>query len=268
MLKPHISKLLIVVLYKTDISSASSLQAIKFALSATSADKIFIWDNSTRPQTDAEIEEYASQLSAAVEYRHTPDNISLARIYNTIISENRGLELVFIFDQDSSFDATYFEEIEEAASANKHINLFLPLITVGDKYVSPGHFQYFKGKYWVEPHYGMISAKNTVAVMSGMCIRMVYLKTFGGFNEALKLYGIDTNFMIRYGRDNQYLYVIHATFKHHLSDFTAEPHEVKRRRFADFKKSSQINATLFPWPIRVMTHAFLFYRTLKNLMSR
>ncbi len=172
--------------------------------------------------------------------------MSLAAIYNSALAANSGYDMLHLFDQDSSFGPAYFKTIAAAANAHPEVNLFLPLIRCSGLLISPGHFFLFKGKYWAAPKTGLVTAKNNVAIASGMAICTGYLKTFGGFEERLKLYGIDTNFMLRYARDNQFFYVIDAGFEHDVAEHKAESREVKKRRFADFKQSSLINAKLFP----------------------
>ena len=263
------SRLFIIVLYKTDIAESNTVKSlIAAAKELNSKDKLTIWDNSPQEQPREYLKQAVDALRIHTTYRHTPENISLAHIYNSAIAADSVHDLVFLFDQDSYFDSRYLSDMEAAVEANAAINLFVPLIKVGETVVSPGHFHYFKGKYWDKPRYGIVPANNNIAIASGMCIRMQYIRQFGRFDERLNLYGIDTNFMIRYSQDNQIFYVVKTFFQHHLSDFAVEKKETKDRRFADFKRSSIINAKLFPLHIRLATHAFLFYRTLKHLISR
>lgn len=226
-------------------------------------DKIFIWDNSPSPQSTNELNGFSTRLKCETEYRNTPENISLAKIYNAIIDENPDFATVCFFDQDSQFDRAYFQTLTGAGSEAPEIGLFLPLIIHNNTIVSPGHFHYFKGKYWESIHYGIVKTKNTTAIMSGIAVRMSHLAKFGIFDERLKIYGVDTNFMIRFSRENDLLYVMDVPFQHDLSDFNDEAASVKIKRFEDFKKASIINAQLFPLPIRILTHLFLWYRTLR-----
>lgn len=257
------NRLILIVLYNTPLSASQTVRSIvaaRFVLGAR--DHVVLWDNSPTAQEAREHAWFGNSYPHSWEYVHTPENRSLACIYNTCISQQPDFSHVAFFDQDSAFTATYFEAANAAAAANPDINLFAPLIRSEERIVSPGHFFYFKGKYWTRPRWGRIPARNTVAVMSGLYVRMDYLKRFGGFDERLSLYGIDTNFMIRYSRGNNLLYVLDTPFDHELSQFADEGRAARRRRFENFKQASRINATLFPQPVRWLTNLYLLYRTL------
>lgn len=254
-------QLFIVVLYKCDISKSQSIISLNSCKTLISSEeKIFVWDNSPVSQPGDELE-FLNEFKCEIEYRHTPQNISLGRIYNTIIKENLKYDLVYIFDQDSSFEIDYLNAVSRAEKEHPLINLFLPLIKVKEQVVSPGHFYYFKGKYWKKDQLGIVKAKNNVAVSSGMAIRMSYLDNHERFEERLKLYSIDTNFMIRYSIDNEYFYVIDAKFGHELSDFDHEDVETKLRRFKDLRASAMLNSYLFAVQYRILTYLFYLYRS-------
>jgi hypothetical protein len=257
-------RLIVTVLYRTELPAAQTVRSLldnKRQLS--DKDKIVLWDNSPTPQAEQALEQIKAELPCTVEYHHTPENISLAKIYNTVYRSNPDFETLYIFDQDSSFSESYFEQVSIAEKKHPEINLFLPLIRAGQTIISPGNFFYFKGQYWKQARLGVVPARRNTAIASGMAIRMSYLLQSGGFEEQLQLYGIDTNFMLRYAKKNKYFYVFDVDFQHDISEFKKEDRQTKLRRFEDFKKSSLINAKLFPWHVRMFTRAFLWYRSTK-----
>ena len=259
------ARLLIVVLYRLSVRESPTLQSLARCTGELDAgDIVVVWDNSPESQDRKDLAELGAALPAALHYRHTPENLSLALIYNRAIAAHPEASFVFLLDQDSGFGEEYFREIDTAAAAHPDINLFMPLIRHGRQVVTPGHFHYFKGKYWRTAQYGRVNARGNTAITSGMCIRMPYLQRLGGFDERLRLYGIDTNFMIRYSRDNAFFFVISAPFSHHLSDFAQEDRVIKKARFDDFRRASMINAKLFPLPVQVLTRLFLWYKTLRG----
>lgn len=256
-------RLIVIVLYRIELFASQTVQSLldnKHQLS--DKDKVVLWDNGPTPQDAHSLTRIQAHLACKVEYCHTPENISLAVIYNQAYQKNPGFRMVHLFDQDSSFDAAYFEAVADAEQLHPEVNLFLPLIRAGQTIISPGHFFYFKGQYWKKAQLGLVPATRNTAIASGMAIRMRYLQQFGGFEESLRLYGIDTNFMLRYAKDNSHFYVFDVKFQHDISEFKAEDKEVKRRRFEDFKKSSLINSKLFPLPVRLLTRLFLWYRSI------
>ncbi len=253
------------VLYRQTLDSAASVASLRAcAPFLSSGDRVTLWDNSPEPQDARALDALSEALPLPFTYLHHPDNKPLSYAYNEAVRHSDGAELIVFLDQDSHFDGRYLTTLREAARAHPEINLFAPLIRHGNQVVSPGHFRYFKGKYWSTAQYGPTQAQGTVAIMSGVAVRTAYLQQdFGGFDERLKLYGIDTNLFLRYAKTNRQFYVLDVPFGHDLSDFNDEPYAVKQRRFEDFARASRHNARLFPVPARWLTGLFLWYKRLQ-----
>lgn len=226
-------------------------------------DTLLLWDNSPEPQDAEALRRLQEALPAKLIYRHHPENTPLSRVYNEAVALDVPYDLLVFLDQDSSFDARYLEALQEAAAAHPEIALFAPLIRVDEKVVSPGHFRYFKGKYWSAPQWGKVPAENTVAVMSGLAVRRSFFRKFGCFDERFRLYGIDTNLMLRHAKLHSHFFVLDAPFGHDLSDFAEESAATRRFRFEEFYHSSLLNAEWLPLPARLLTRLFLWYRRLR-----
>ncbi|WP_340064179.1 hypothetical protein [Ascidiimonas aurantiaca] len=228
-----------VVLFKEKLLEAStikSLLSIKNELN-TFGTKLVIWDNSPGKQKKKHIESLEN-IFDRFEYFHTPENLSLSKIYNNIYKFNLGYKFLILFDQDSKFSIDYFNEIFKESLALPEINLFLPIIRAKSLIVSPANRFFVTGRYWKEKKTGVVDAKNKLAVTSGMSISMNYLKnTFNEFNEELNLYGIDTDFMIQYEKKNSNFFVLDYEMNHDLSYFNIESLEKRLFRFSNHKKS-------------------------------
>ena len=202
--------LILIVLYECKVKDSLSYTSLLKSSEYLSASKLILWDNSSSIQSIDDISCFQD-----IKYIHTPENISLSKIYNRVIQENEGYDYMIILDQDSSFTSDYFHKTEIAINTNPDINLYLPIVKSGFIIVSPGNYKVFKGSYWEKEKYGKIEVKNTLAINSGMIINFNYLKNiFKGYDERLKFYGTDTYFMFEYAKDNKYCYVIDYIFKH------------------------------------------------------
>lgn len=255
------SKLIIVVLYNCAVSSSATLSAVLSSKLIRTQDKVMLWDNSAKQITSADRSELDG-LAAKFEYVHTPENTALSVVYNNCVKANMNYDFALIFDQDSAFDDTFFEAFENAYHDNPSIALFLPLITMGQQVVSPGHYHQFKGKYWKKAVYGIVESKNNIAIASGLIIKIAALQRIGYFEEKLNLYGIDTNFMIRYSRVFDQFFVLNAHFAHDLSAFNDEIVTTKLRRFNNHKSAALFNASLFPLSTQVIARVYYFYKSL------
>jgi hypothetical protein len=235
---PEISYLLGVVLYKEDISVSNtigSLILIKDFLNSKNY-KIVIWDNSPEKQNKAELD----LLTAfnCYEYVHTPKNLSLAKVYNTIYQTNKEYNLLILFDQDSKVSKDYFVKLSIAEEENNSINLFLPIIKVDNLIYSPANRFLVTGRHWDKERYGAVECSKKLAITSGMAIRTNYLRMKSEtFNEDLTIYGIDTDFMIQFEKNNLHFFVLDYSMIHQLSLFENESIEKKLFRFSNHKKS-------------------------------
>lgn len=259
-----LSKLILIVLYRVKPGDSQTLLSLRESAGMLRADDVvLVWDNSPEAASPEAIATVSEGSPASWMYRSTPENRSLAAIYNEATRLIPGKDLLLIFDHDSHFSSDFFAKLDSASAANPDIDLFVPLIRQGDLIVSPGHFRYFKGSLWKKPGYGRVPSRNTVVIGSGMAIRSRFLETFGGFEERLQLYGIDSNFMLRYAGKNPFFFVMDPRFGHSMEDYRSHDVATLRRRLDAFNYASRINAELFPWPVRLLTEAFLAYKSIK-----
>ena len=238
--------LILIVLYECKIEESLSYISLFKSSAYLSNSKLIFWDNSASIQS---VDFDGISFLQQVKYIHTPKNISLSKIYNKVIQNNEGYDYLIILDQDSSFESDYFEKLNSAVTEHSSINLFLPLIKSGKTIVSPGDYKIFKGSYWKKEQYGIIDAKNILAINSGMAINFNYLKNmYKGYDERLRFYGTDTFFMFEYSKDNNVLFVIDYVFKHSSALLDRDEgvhHQIMR-----------LNDLFFSWKITNEHHKF------------
>jgi GT2 family glycosyltransferase len=233
---------IVVVLYKEDLEQSSSIQSVR-SISGSIEFELFAWDNSPTAQTKHQIGDL-QRVIPRLKYIHTPENVSMARIYNQVTRwMDDKSEFLLLLDQDSIFSVEFLQKGFEAIRANPNLNLFVPYIKVEEQIFSPGHYSFIKGKYWKSLSLGVIEAKNTVAVSSGMLIRKSYLlMNYPAFDERLRLYGIDSDFLINFARRNKFLFVLDYGLGHNLSVTADEKVTQKLFRFRDLCYSLKIIA--------------------------
>lgn len=263
-----IKKLILIVLYKCSIEDSSTIKSILNCQSELSSDdKLLIWDNSPINQSQKDIDELITKFNSKIEYKNTPENISLSKIYNFAITQNQNFDFIILFDQDSIFDYYFFSKFKLALQDDPELNLFLPLIESNGKIISPGYFRSFKGSHWKDRKFDKILSKNMMALSSGMIIKMTVFNIIGLFDENLLFYGIDTNFFLRFRKYFTCFYVLDVYFNHNISDFNKEDLKTKIWRFNEFKKSSIYNSKLFPFYVQWLTILFLIYKAFKNCLT-
>jgi GT2 family glycosyltransferase len=232
----------VVVLYKEDLDQSLSIQSLCSIIGSIDFE-LFVWDNSPVAQMPEQVEQLQLVIPR-LKYIYTPENVSMARIYNQVTRwMDKKSEFLLLLDQDSIFSEEFLQRAFAAIHTHPKVNLFVPYIKVGDQIFSPGHYSFIKGKYWKTLSLGLVEAKNTVAVSSGMLIRKSYLlANYPSFDERLRLYGIDSDFLITYAKKNQFLFVVDYCLGHHLSVTSDEKIAQKLFRFRDLCYSLKIIA--------------------------
>lgn len=229
---------IVVVLYKTAPAASPTLRSLRAAAGSASATRLIIWDNSPQP---------AEQPYAAVSlpaerctYIHTPENVSLARIYNEVADRSEPGGWLLILDQDTELPPDYLEVFRRSRRENPDLKLFAPTIEAGGRYVSPASFAFGWGRYWRRPREGRQPARRTSAIASGLFVaRELLASAETRFDERLRLYGIDTAFFIRYARRYPEFAILPVVLRHDLSFDTATV-SARARKLCDMLAANAI----------------------------
>jgi hypothetical protein len=209
--------LALVIVYGTAPLQTTSLQTLLASKFDHSRLRILVWDNSKAPAPHAE------ELDAlGVGYVSTPDNLALSMIYNRVIANHlQQGEHLLLLDQDSKLPPDFLSCCDATVTQNDDVDLFLPMIHANGNWVSPLTYIAGWGRYWKEPRVGRMPARETCAINSGMLISSRYLKgEFPGYDERLRFYGTDTQFMLDYMDRRRELVVLDVRFDHDLSFFS------------------------------------------------
>lgn len=112
-----------------------------------SGSKLVIWDNSSDVQEDSQIVWVKNNLNnIEVCYIHTPKNMPLSKIYNSIRSDFQDIaKFIVLLDQDSKFCSNFFIQHKALIKQGEISNLYLPIIKFKNTIISPAWLFYFKG---------------------------------------------------------------------------------------------------------------------------
>jgi len=225
--------LALIVVYGTDPVDTTSLQTLLANEFDRGRRRILVWDNSPTPKADAKQLQRAGLL-----YRSTPENLGLSIIYNRVIAQElRPDEHLLLLDQDTVLPATYLANADAAIRQHPDIDLFLPMIRANGNWVSPLDYYLGWGRYWPAPREGRMKSGRICAINSGMVIAARYLQEDGRrqiYDELLRFYGTDTQFMLDYSDRRDELVVLDARLEHDLSFFSDSVQE-RARKFAEMR---------------------------------
>lgn len=228
-------------------------------------DQVILWDNSSAILSTTKISAFAeAMIPSHVRYVGDGKNYPLSFVYNHIIEFISRDDILVIFDHDSTFNDEYFIKLFSAIEENPDINLFVPQIYRGDLLMSPALNYYYIGKYFNGIKPGQHSSSHMFAINSGMAIRGKYLKgNFEGWNPKLKFYGTDNDFMFKYQRDNERLYVLDVTIQHILNSYDITDMMSYAQRFKSQRDAAFINMESQNFLIQVRVRMYYWLLTIK-----
>lgn len=214
-------KTFLVVLYNKTLFESETINSI-ISWGPSEYDKIselIIWNNSVLSLEEKNKRDLNLCLSKTkIHYCEDGLNHPLSEIYNTVIRNLPLSHTLVILDHDSVLPVDYLIRLEEALSKYPDVNLFLPQIYYDSQLVSPAKFYFFYGIYLKKIESGIIKSKFVTAINSGMAIRGHYLKLeYPGYNERIKFYGTDNDFMYRYSKQNSQIVILDVKIKHTLN---------------------------------------------------
>lgn len=234
--------LFLVVVFNKSFDESDTLKSLKEGQSIFgSSAQLIVWDNSMLPQLDIDTLKNNFLTLNGVSYTNTKQNLGISEIYNKVINSNLGKhKWLVLLDDDTWLTEEYFKEIILLLQTNKDSYLFLPRIISNNTLVSPAKLYYFFGRYlsYIEP--GITPSKHLMAINSGMVIKLSYFEKYDfRYDEYLRFYGTDNNFMMSYSRNVSECYVMQSELSHSLSQFDLnESVEKKAYRFRQILKGT------------------------------
>ena len=165
-------------------------------------------------------------------------NCPLAKVYNDASEPKSAYEWFVILDDDTQLPLDFLESLVEADRDGFGADIAVPIVRCGDLIVSPGQYNFVKGKHLTEVQRGMLPSYNLVAIASGMAIRHRYIASFPRpFDERLSFYGVDTRFCLDYRDRRPALFVTSATLEHDSALWKSQDKDEQLRRFKLLRQS-------------------------------
>lgn len=231
---------ILVCLFNKSIKTSNTIQSLLKSVHLIDKEIVFIWDNSHKPLDEKSIQFLKSKF-VNFEYNHTPENLVLSKIYNSLIDAQKNSDgYLMLCDDDSDIPELFFVRLKEQIKANPAINLFLPKIYSNSVMISPAKDYLIKTSLIKGLGNGLLNSEFITAINSGMVIsNRVFLSGFR-YDERLNFYGTDNFFMYHYAKKNQDLIVLDVSIDHDLSFNGKENITNKVRIFKEIKRANRI----------------------------
>ena len=210
--------LAVVVIYNTNFTDCITLSTIN-ANKFESGEKIdfIVYDNSHIPQNPSSLLEY-SNLNC--EYFFDTDNPGVSKAYNYGASQAiiKNKKYILLLDQDTKFPNDSLLKYLSSINSHKDSSLFCPILKTNHGIYSPSNYYFRRGTNWKDAKPGIYSLKNKSALNSGLLVNVSSYLLVGGYNEKIKLYFSDFDFINRFRTIVNQVVVIDLVCWHSLSD--------------------------------------------------
>lgn len=258
-----LSFLAVVVVYGSKPVETPSLLSLANCRLERCRLRTIVWDNS--PFGDGVD---LSALGLCGEYVATPTNLSLSTIYNHVVSCHlRPGEYLLLLDQDTVLPNDYLLKAQAAISAHPDVDLFLPMVWANGRWASPVTYLCGWGKQWGSRQVGEITSNRISAINSGMIISDTYLLgSFPIYDERLRFYGTDTQFMLDYMDRRRSLCMMDTVIDHDLSYFSAAS-STRASKFAVMKAAYDVIYEKRPWIQRVAVRLMMLAVSLRYALK-
>ncbi len=232
--------LVCIVLYEQSLNKITTFKSLQSAAYTSNLFlDTFIYDNSKNAQPQHIIEE-VSKTCRTLHYIHDETNPGVSRAYNKAaeLAQTLNKEWLVLYDQDTTIQSSYFNELLININLNSSIKLFCPVVNSSDKIISPAIFLFGRSfmKRYVKP--GQKKLKYYSLINSGLAIRLDALKSVGGYDEEFKLDFSDHYFVYKFRKKFHFFFVLNNTILQQLSSYERGDDEKVYNRFFVYLKSA------------------------------
>ncbi|MFD2864949.1 hypothetical protein ACFSYC_09660 [Mucilaginibacter antarcticus] len=202
-----------------------------------------IYDNSADSQTinQQNYPEYD------ITYIHDATNPGVSKAYN--VAARIGTDLrkkwLLLTDQDTTFPLNTFTAYADATIEYADQVMFVPILNSLSGIYSPCLYHFNRGSAWPDPQPGLYSFKNKSMLNSGILIKINAFNSINGYDEKVKLYFSDFNFVDRLKIKYDKFVVINLICHHSLSDLITTDVEPSLRRFKYYCEGAFFSAITY-----------------------
>lgn len=225
--------LAVLVLYETRLEHCESFLSLSKNLkNSGSKMDIVVYDNSSEPSYEKE----ANFDNWNLHYIHDRSNPGVSKAYNEgfKIGKELNKKWLLLLDQDTTFPQDALIKYFDAMNSYKNSVLFAPVLIVNNKIYSPSRYYLKRGFHLKSINAGLNRIRNKTLLNSGICISLDAFEKIGGFNEKVKLYFSDFNFIDRYRRHYSDFIVLDTLCEHKMFTIENKNAQSQLRRFTYF----------------------------------
>lgn len=222
--------LAIVVIYNTAVNESLSLRTLednKLKLD------VVVYDNSPVPFLKNAGNPFRY---LQINYLHNPSNPGVSTAYNYAADLGRKMNKRFLIllDQDTKLPSNALTTYLEAINSYPSHHLFAPRLNFQGKLFSPCKYLFKRGYHLKNITAGEHSLRKMNFLNSGLLISLVMYTQVGGYDESIKLYFSDFEFIDRVKMHLDAFILLNIEYEHELSSGDRSDKEKAITRFTFF----------------------------------
>lgn len=229
----------VVVLYKRTLAQSVTLQTLNASAASMGEKlKILIYDNSP---TALHLTECSSLKNLNIYYEHDSTNPGVSKAYNVgaLHAQRNRCSHLLLTDQDTYFPLDSLEKYVNGVNESGEVKLFCPILQTQHGIVySPAKYVFRRGKIWKDVAPGKYHLHNKTALNSGLLIGTDAFFEAGGYDERIKLYFSDFEFINRFRSRFEFMQVLDLVCLHSLSDIEVTDRTSALKRFRYYTEGS------------------------------
>ena len=252
--------LAVLVLYETRLEHCESFLSLSKNLeNSGSKMDIVVYDNSPEPVYETE----TGFDNWNIHYIHDRSNPGVSKAYNEGFKIGRKLDKkwLLLLDHDTTFPEDALVKYFDAMNSNKNSVLFAPILKVNNKIYSPSKYYLKRGFRLKSIKAGLNTIRKKTLLNSGLCISLAAFEKIGGFNEKVKLYFSDFNFIDKYRRHYTGFIVLDTICEHKMFTIENKNAQSQLRRFIYFCEGARNSGD--KWIDFCIYFSFAFLRAIK-----
>jgi len=208
----------VIVLHKQSLDSSKTILSLNESLKRNDSFlDVLVYDNSPQPQFS---ESSFQLLNCRINYMNDLSNPGVSKAYNVAaqIAKKSNKSWLLLLDQDTEFPENTIQTYLNAMNTHEDQDLFVPILLSSHGVFSPSKYYFKKGFLWLDVRPGVHSLKHRTVLNSGTLVSTNAFIDVGGYNEKIRLYFSDFNFIDKLRKKVRGFVVIDLVCKHQLSD--------------------------------------------------
>lgn len=218
--------LCVLVLYHCELKDSRTYKTFK-----PSDEHLLVFDNS---EVSHGVHTYAVRST----YIHNETNVGLSACYNKAAkyAKENGYDWMLFLDQDTDFNEVAISDYKKAIDNNPSCQLFVPMVMCGEYTMSPMKYKHHFAVFSKKHYDGITSLRQLSVINSGMCVSLAAFEKCGGYNEKVFLDYSDHEFIRRFKKYYNNVFVLPKTI---FQDYSAKSDsiDVALKRFELFCES-------------------------------